>query len=338
MDPFTLGVASGEPEPDSVVLWTRLTGVPMIPLPVEWQLSADPAGTRVVRAGVADALPEWAHSVHVEVDGLTPSSEYFFRFRWGRHVSVTGRTRTAPHPVALEGLRLAVTSGDALPAPADLVLHLGCADPVPSSLREHRAHQEARLTPAAQLARASAPLVTTWGRCEVSRAYYEHQPLRAASRPDGERMPIYRSVRWGRLLALRVVDTQQYRRPGSLLGLNQERWLAGELARRRPLWDVLAGHGSTEDLTGERLTVLWRRARVESPVVLRGGVGRAGTREVAGAPELATGAAGTLLCEIGEREWRVAFPGPGGPGNATFERREPTDGVPPSVRQRAASN
>ncbi|MCK2236332.1 MULTISPECIES: PhoD-like phosphatase N-terminal domain-containing protein [unclassified Crossiella] len=326
-DPFTLGVASGDPEPDSVVLWTRLTGVPELPLSVPWQLSADPAGARVLREGVADALPEWGHSVHVEVEDLEPSTEYYFRFRHGRHLSLTGRTRTTPHPVALEPLRLAVTSGDALPSAADLVLCLGEHRPS-GSAREQRERAMARLTPAAQLARASAPQVSTWGPGELSgewvaacRAYYEHQPLRAASRPDGGRMPIYRSLRWGRLLALRLVDTQQYRQTGSLLGTGQERWLAGELGRRRPLWDVVAGHGSVAELTGERLGALWRRARVESPLVLRGGPGPAGTRQLAGAPELAAGVAGSLLCEIDERLWRARFPGPGGPGNLAFPRQ-----------------
>ncbi|MGW0517740.1 alkaline phosphatase D family protein [Crossiella sp. NPDC003009] len=324
-DPFTLGVASGDPEPDSVVLWTRLTGAPDLPLTVHWQLSADPAGTRVVRAGETDALPEWGHSVHVEVDGLEPSTEYFFRFRHGRHLSLTGRTRTAPHPVALEPLRLAVTSGDALPQPADLVLRLGEHRPSGGDPRERAM---SLLTPAAQLARASAPQVSVWGPGELAgewvaacRAYYEHQPLRAASRPDGGRMPIYRSLRWGRLLALRLVDTQQYRQTGSLLGAGQERWLAGELGRRRPLWDVVAGHGSAAELTGERLGALWRRARVDAPLVLRGGPGPAGTRRVAGAPELAPGGAGSVLCQVDELVWRAEFPGPGGPGNLAFPRQ-----------------
>lgn len=328
-DPFTLGVASGEPEPDSVVLWTRLTSAPGTPLEVSWQLSTDPAGSRIIREGVADALPEWGHSVHVEVDGLAPSTEYFFRFRHGRHLSLTGRTRTAPHPVAVEPLKLAVTSGDALPEPADLVLRLGEHRPAAAgSLEEHRHRAVSLLTPAQQLARASAPQVSTWGPGELSgewvaacRAYYEHQPLRPASRPDGGRMPIYRSLRWGRLLALRLVDTQQYRQTGSLLGAGQERWLAGELARRRPLWDVIAGHGSVAELTGERLGLLWGRARVAAPVVLRGGPGPAGSRQVAGAPELATGVAGALCCEVDEQRWQARFPGPGGPGNLAFPRQ-----------------
>ncbi|MDT0317304.1 alkaline phosphatase D family protein [Streptomyces millisiae] len=105
-DPFTLGVASGEPLPDGVVLWTRLApeplapdglgGMPPLAVPVDWQLAADPRFRHVVRSGVARATPELGHSVHVEVDGLRPDREYWYRFRAAGHLSETGRTRTAP--------------------------------------------------------------------------------------------------------------------------------------------------------------------------------------------------------------------------------------------------
>ena len=105
-DPFTLGVASGDPEARGVVLWTRLAprplaadglgGMPSRAVSVEWQVAGDPAFGRVVRRGVAEATPRGAHSVHVEVDGLAPGREYFYRFRAEGHVSPSGRTRTAP--------------------------------------------------------------------------------------------------------------------------------------------------------------------------------------------------------------------------------------------------
>jgi alkaline phosphatase D len=105
-DPFTLGVASGDPWPSSVVLWTRLAPEPLAPdglggmprrqVPVEWQVAEDPAFGAVVREGQAVADPAWAHSVHVEVAGLEPGREYFYRFRAEGHLSPAGRTRTAP--------------------------------------------------------------------------------------------------------------------------------------------------------------------------------------------------------------------------------------------------
>lgn len=105
-DPFTLGVASGDPLPDGVVLWTRLAvdplaadgrgGMPSRPVPVLFEVAEDDRFRRVVRRGAVVARPEAAHSVHVEVDGLRPGREYWYRFRVERYLSSVGRTRTAP--------------------------------------------------------------------------------------------------------------------------------------------------------------------------------------------------------------------------------------------------
>ncbi len=77
--PFTLGVCSGDPSPDGVVLWTRLAidplnggGMPRQPIEVEWQVAADDRLSKVVKSGKVIASPDWAHSVHVEVSGLQP--------------------------------------------------------------------------------------------------------------------------------------------------------------------------------------------------------------------------------------------------------------------------
>ena len=109
-DPFSLGVASGDPEPDGFVLWTRLAPTPLAEdgrggmhrtnIPVEWELAGDSRCRRVVRRGSAIARPELAHAVHVELHDLQPGREYFYRFRVGNYVSSIGRTRTAPAPGA----------------------------------------------------------------------------------------------------------------------------------------------------------------------------------------------------------------------------------------------
>ncbi len=122
-NPFTLGVASGSPQPDGVVLWTRLasTGLfgtsrlPNGPITVGWELARDEAFTRVVRNGQAQATPELAHSVHVELTGLDSGQRYFYRFTAGgdanQWVSAIGRTSTLPAPEARPGtLRLAYAS------------------------------------------------------------------------------------------------------------------------------------------------------------------------------------------------------------------------------------
>jgi alkaline phosphatase D len=115
--PFSLGVASGDPLPDGVVLWTRLAprplenggGMPPAPLDVAWEVARDRLFQNIEKKGTATAYPELAHSVHVEVQGLEPAREYFYRFRVGREISQVGRTRTAPAAgAAVDRLRFAV--------------------------------------------------------------------------------------------------------------------------------------------------------------------------------------------------------------------------------------
>jgi len=90
-DPFRLGIASGDPEPDGFVLWTRLAptplaedglgGMPARDVEVQWELAADERFKHVVRRGSTTARPASAHSVHVELHHLQPGREYFYRFR-----------------------------------------------------------------------------------------------------------------------------------------------------------------------------------------------------------------------------------------------------------------
>src|SRR5690606_33129321 len=102
-NPFTLGVASGYPQPDSVVLWTRLApdplgdgGMPQADVAVRWEIAADEGFRKIVKHGEVMATPALAHAVHVRAQGLAPSRWYWYRFMAGDAVSMTGRTRTAP--------------------------------------------------------------------------------------------------------------------------------------------------------------------------------------------------------------------------------------------------
>lgn len=115
--PFSLGVASGSPLPDAVILWTRLLGDPLggpiapVALSVRWEVASDEAFHTIVAKGTATAAPELGHSVHVDARGLAPNRWYWYRFMLGDAVSPVGRTRTAPARDEMPGrLRLAVAS------------------------------------------------------------------------------------------------------------------------------------------------------------------------------------------------------------------------------------
>ncbi|MEE3370100.1 MAG: alkaline phosphatase D family protein [Planctomycetota bacterium] len=102
-NPFQLGVASGDPTMDGVVLWTRLApqplsggGMPPTRVEVGWQVARDEGFQQIVQEGTAIAAPQLGHSVHVEVAGLDPDRWYWYRFRAGNEESPVGRTRTLP--------------------------------------------------------------------------------------------------------------------------------------------------------------------------------------------------------------------------------------------------
>lgn len=81
------------------------------PADVAWELAVDENMQKVVRRGSAVADPSFAHSVHVEVQGLEPARWYWYRFKAGRELSPIGRTRTAPKTGAvIDKLRFAVAS------------------------------------------------------------------------------------------------------------------------------------------------------------------------------------------------------------------------------------
>jgi alkaline phosphatase D len=210
---FALGVASGDPLPDSVILWTRLVndplaadgGLPDLPLPVRWEIAASRAFDDVVASGDVVAEPALAHSVHVDASGLEPDRWYWYRFTVGSSVSPLGRTRTAPAPgEEVDRLRFAMascqsyqdgyfTALDHLAAEdVDLVMFLGDYiyedDPEPDNVRTHEGDGpvdlagyrqrfgESKLDPALQAAHARAPWVCTWDDHEVENNYADGVP------------------------------------------------------------------------------------------------------------------------------------------------------------------
>ena len=105
-----------DPAPDGVVLWTRLApnpladdglgGMPSRPVDVEWEIAADEqVPAHRARAASHARCRNQAHSVHVELTGLRPGREYFYRFRAAGYLSPIGRTRTAPAPTGASPAR-----------------------------------------------------------------------------------------------------------------------------------------------------------------------------------------------------------------------------------------
>lgn len=108
-DPFSLGVASGDPDDTSVVIWTRLAPEPLLPgggmqdsaVEVIWQVATDDSMKNIISSGKTTATVSLGHSVHVEVQGLKPDSWYWYRFQAGEAVSPVGRLRTMPDPLSM---------------------------------------------------------------------------------------------------------------------------------------------------------------------------------------------------------------------------------------------
>jgi alkaline phosphatase D len=112
-EPFTLGVASGDPTDSAVILWTRLApdplaggGMPAEDLEVAWEVASDDTFAELVASGSAPALAALGHSVHVDATGLAPDTWYAYRFRIGDYTSPVGRTRTFPAAGASGSLRV----------------------------------------------------------------------------------------------------------------------------------------------------------------------------------------------------------------------------------------
>lgn len=226
-EPFALGIASGDPRPDGVVLWTRLApdplaadghgGMPAKRVAVRWQVAEDARFHRVVRSGTEHAVPELAHTVHAEVGHLRPGRDYYYRFLAGDEVSPVGHTRTAPaQGRRLDELSLALVScqkwaGGRYAAyrtmaeeDLDLVLHVGdyiYEEPTSETLTDFRLlHALHKTSPDLQAAHARFPFVVTLDDHEV-----ENDWGAGVSRPDDEP-----SNEPERFLALRAAAFQAY--------------------------------------------------------------------------------------------------------------------------------
>lgn len=144
---FHHGVASGDPTPHAVVLWTRVTPTPAATpgsgagprVRVHWEVARDARFRRVVRSGVVRTSAGRDHTVKVDAARLPPDTWLYYRFHCGGATSPVGRTRTVPDEKTLSArMRLGVVSCSNWQAgwfspyrhladrdDLDLVLHLG---------------------------------------------------------------------------------------------------------------------------------------------------------------------------------------------------------------------
>lgn len=107
--PFLHGVASGDPLQDAVIIWTRVTPREfMASVNVEWEVSTSPGFDSVTAKGMISTDPERDYTVKVDVKGLSPGTQYYYRFKVLETYSSVGKTKTAPEDN--KSLRFAVVS------------------------------------------------------------------------------------------------------------------------------------------------------------------------------------------------------------------------------------
>jgi alkaline phosphatase D len=205
---FKHGVASGDPHPHSVILWTRVTPTPQATpgsgkgprVSVRWQVAKDRRFTDIVAKGTFTTSAARDHTVKLEAKGLRPRTTYYFRFLYKGVASGTGRTKTAPAASANpRNLRFGVVSCANLPGgyfsayrhlarrnDLDAVLHLGdylyeygpseygeVRKPVPAremvSLSDYRQrHAQYKQDADLQALHAKNPFIVTWDDHEVT--------------------------------------------------------------------------------------------------------------------------------------------------------------------------
>ncbi|CAA0114271.1 Alkaline phosphatase D [Halioglobus japonicus] len=305
---FPDGIKSGDPAPRSAVIWTRVATASTERVVVLWSVAEDALMQNVVRGGVRTVGAATGHNLHVKVRGLRPDRWYHYRFEVQGVGSVVGRLRTAPSLLSSpDHLRYAFASCQQRTQShyvahraiakenVDFLLHLGdyvyVNDSATLTVDDYRSvYQRFHSNPDLQALQAQVPLVAVWDDGEfyngVDRTG-DSQRLANARQAWFEAMPVmrnltdrtYRSLRWGNLAELMLLDTRQYRDPEvpanatfaglldaqdttippgeemfepgrTTLGKWQLAWLARRLARTRAQWKIL---GSSYDMAPWKL-------------------------------------------------------------------------------------
>lgn len=246
--PFYWGVASGDPTPDGVIIWTKVAAIPEpVIQSISYQVSDSPNFNSIIASGAVDALPSNDLCVRVEISGLAPNQTYYYRFTdfESGQQSQIGRTKTAPVG-DVDAFTIAVASCSSIYSgyfnayrnignndDIDLMIHLGdyiynfvdadeqfrVPDPYPEdpdNLQEWRdRHAYYLLDPDLRLARQMHPWVVIWDNHDFGdgtegggQAFWEYVPRRDYHN-DIER--IHRSYSFGNLLDLIMIDIEKFR-------------------------------------------------------------------------------------------------------------------------------
>ncbi|MDW3212736.1 MAG: alkaline phosphatase D family protein [Ilumatobacteraceae bacterium] len=278
---FASGVASGDVDATSVVLWTRAHSVGAGPAVVDWELASSDGV--VVRSGRVDATSSADHTVRVIVDELEPATDYEFAFTCG-DATISGRTRTLPENAdrfrfavaccsrwGWPGFELFDAIADETP---DLLLHLGdsiyeigemptegvATDP-PWDCRSlddyRRRYRQHRSNPSLRRLLADVPMNVVWDDHEVvdnapdpgeterrragQQAWMEWMPTRRMSDTDG----LHRRWLIRGLVDLLLVDSRLAgRRPNEVDGPGPEDGAPGSLLDEEQ-WRSIDGAAAT---------------------------------------------------------------------------------------------
>jgi alkaline phosphatase D len=314
-EPFYHGVASGDPLPDRVIIWTRITTANSSEN-IDWEMATDKNFSSIVNSGTVVTDSSKDYTVKVDVNGLQPNTWYYYRFKGHGVYSITGRTRTAPAS-AVNNLRFAVVSCSNLSSgyfhvyrdivnknEADVILHLGdyiyeykSNSAVPDdttrksspdkeilTLADYRMrHSQYKLDADLRDCHRNFPFIAVWDDHETAnnswrdgaenhtqgvegswqdrksfgrKAYFEWMPIREQT-PNNDSM-IYRTIRYGNLADLIMIDTRLIDRDEqvqgaviqlnnntlndtnrSMLGITQRNWLNNELKTSAARWKII---------------------------------------------------------------------------------------------------
>lgn len=312
LKPFYHGVESGDPMPDKMIIWTKVTPDTGLlgNIDVYWQIATDTSFTNVVNYGKLVATEANHYTVKTDVCGLQPSTYYYYMFQALGRNSIIGRTKTTPDNLAdNDSVRFAVASCASWEHgyfnayqriternDIDAVVHLGdyiyeyaagdyssnisgrgydppteCLNEIGYELRYSQYKLDDQLRRIHQL----YPFITVWDdhetandswkggaenhtpgtegnyfdrKNDATNTYFKWMPIRQPDPNDAIR--IFRTLRYGKLLDLIMLDTRLYDRDEQdlgatnnvthqLMGPVQRAWFLQQLNDTTTRWKII---------------------------------------------------------------------------------------------------